>query len=119
MRGGNFRTLWAEGRHRARTGALYPAKHPCLQRLQLHRRESFWILTTVVFGIATGCLAQAGLAARAEVAWLPRTVGVPDSAAALQRVESSVEAMAIELERVAEHQRFATQMLTNQARGAR
>ena len=60
--------------------------------------EAFWILTTVVFGIATGCLTQAWLTARAEVARLRGTAGSLDSAAALRRVESTVEAMALELE---------------------
>ena len=77
--------------------------------------EAFWMLTTVVFGIATGCLTQAWLAARAEVARLRGTAGLPDAVAALQRVESTVEAMALELERVAEHQRFATQRLAKHA----
>ena len=77
--------------------------------------EAFWVLTTVVFGIATGCLAQAWLAARAELARLRGTAGPADSAAALQRVENTVEAMALELERMAEHKRFATQLLAKQA----
>lgn len=80
--------------------------------------EAFWMLTTVVFGITTGCLTQAWLAARAEVARLRHTAGAPDFAAALQRVENTVEAMALELERVAEHQRFATQLLGNPANSA-
>ena len=77
--------------------------------------ESFWVLTTVVFGIATGCLTQAWLTARAEVARLRQAAGSPDSTAALQRVESTVEAIAVELERVAEHQRFATRLLSTVA----
>ena len=77
--------------------------------------ESFWVLTTVVFGIATGCLAQAWLTARAEVARRRQAAGSPDSTAALRRVESMVEGIAVELERVAEHQRFATRLLATPA----
>ena len=77
--------------------------------------EAFWMLTTVVFGIATGCLTQAWLTARAEVARLRQNGSALDSAASLQRVETAVEAIAIELERVAEHQRFASQLLAKPA----
>lgn len=64
------------------------------------------MLTTVVFGIGTGCFAQAWLAARAEVRRLEGRGGPAGSAAALQRLEHAVEAIAVEIERVAEHQRY-------------
>lgn len=76
--------------------------------------EAFWVLTTVVFGIATGCLTQAWFTARAEVARLQRTSGSPDLFATLERIESTVEAMALEVERVAEYQRFATPLIAKQ-----
>lgn len=72
--------------------------------------EAFWVLTTVVFGIGTGCFAQAWLAARAEVRRLQGPAGPTGSTAALQRIEHAVEAIALEVERVAEHQRFVTRL---------
>ena len=72
--------------------------------------EAFWVLTTVVFGIGTGCFAQAWLAARAEVRRLRGPGGPTESAAALHRIEHAVEAIALEVERVAEHQRFVARL---------
>jgi len=73
--------------------------------------EAFWVLTTVVFGIAAGGFAQAWLFARAEVARLKRNRGITGDAAALLRIESAVDAMALDVERVAEHQRYAGRLL--------
>ena len=72
--------------------------------------EAFWVLTTVVFGIGTGCFAQAWLAARAEVRRLQGTAAPTGSTAALHRIEHAVEAIALEVERVAEHQRFMARL---------
>ena len=73
--------------------------------------EAFWVLTTVVFGIAAGGFAQAWLFARAEVARLKANPGITGDASALLRIESAVEAVAIEVERVSEHQRHAARVL--------
>ena len=73
--------------------------------------EAFWVVTTVVFGISTGCLAQAWHAARAEVDRLQQDTGSADATATLRRVESTVDAIALEVERVAEHQRLSSRIL--------
>lgn len=72
--------------------------------------EAFWMLTTVIFGIGTGCFAQAWLAARAEVRRLQGPGGPTGSTAALHRIEHAVDAIALEVERVAEHQRFVARL---------
>jgi len=73
--------------------------------------EAFWVLSTVILGIAAGGFAQAWLFARAEVARLQRGSGESGDAAALRRLESAVETVAVEVERIAEHQRYAARLL--------
>ena len=73
--------------------------------------EAFWVLTTVVFGIAAGGFAQAWLFTRAEVARLKLDRGITGDAAAILRIEDAVNAVALEVERVSEHQRYAARLL--------
>ena len=76
-------------------------------------KEEFWILTTVVCGIAAGGFAQAWLFARAEIGRIKRETGEASYAAALRRLESAVEVVAVEVERIAEHQRHAARIMAD------
>jgi hypothetical protein len=63
-------------------------------------------------------IAQAAVAHRREGAKLERDSTSPLSDARLARIEQAVEAIALEVERISEGQRFTTRLLSEQSRPA-
>lgn len=63
-------------------------------------------------------IARAAVAHRREEAKLERESSPPLSEARLARIEQAVEAIALEVERISEGQRFTTKLLSEQSRPA-
>jgi hypothetical protein len=72
--------------------------------------------TSVAYSIKA--IAQAAVAHRREGAKLERDSPSPLSDARLARIEQAVEAIALEVERISEGQRFTTRLLSEQSRPA-
>jgi hypothetical protein len=72
--------------------------------------------TSVAYSIKA--IAQAAVAHRAEDAKVERGSSPALSEARLARIEQAVEAIALEVERISEGQRFTTKLLSEQSRPA-
>jgi hypothetical protein len=72
--------------------------------------------TSVAYSIKA--IAQAAVAHRREDAKLERQSTTPLAEARLARIEQAVEAIALEVERISEGQRFTTKLLSEQSRSA-
>src|SRR5690348_8278175 len=72
----------------------------------------FTMITIIALGIPIIRL----LTRRLERKPVPPTVAPPDVTARLERIEQAVEAVAIEVERIAESQRFSAKLMAEQVK---
>lgn len=72
--------------------------------------------TSVAYSI--NAIARAAVAHRKEASRLDRDSTSPLAEARLARIEQAVEAIALEVERISEGQRFTTKLLSEQSRPA-
>jgi hypothetical protein len=72
--------------------------------------------TSVAYSI--NAIARAAVAHRKEASKLERDSSSPLAEARLARIEQAVEAIALEVERISEGQRFTTKLLSEQSRPA-
>jgi hypothetical protein len=73
----------------------------------------FTMITIIALGIPVIRL----IARRMDRKPLPPATPAPDTTARLERIEQAVEAVAIEVERIAESQRFSARLMAEQQKG--
>jgi hypothetical protein len=73
----------------------------------------FTMITIIALGIPVIRL----IARRMDRKPLPPATPAPDTTARLERIEQAVEAIAIEVERIAESQRFSARLMAEQQKG--
>jgi ABC-type transport system involved in cytochrome bd biosynthesis fused ATPase/permease subunit len=85
------------------------------ERVASHRQEAMFFIMLLVCAMAAVAILRPlfqGIGRRLDRAGRPDELAASGAAARLERIEQAVEAMAVEIERISEGQRFTTKLLT-------